>query len=179
MILFHNIQAAESAPVTEPVSLSDLKEWMQVDFEDHDDLITSMGVSARQDIEEHLQVKLVGADITVALGVAKAPEPMYQLPWAFNVSQVSEMKAWEVVNGEEDTELTPDEGYYLNTALTFTRCGNYKITYTVTPVVPDTVKEAIKMLVAYRYNNRGDQDRQQGLPTDIVSKLRTFKQIWL
>jgi hypothetical protein len=71
--------------------------------------------------------------------------------------------------------------YYLraNRFVVLNTAGNYQVTYTAGTTVPQALKEAIKMLVTYRYNNRGDQDKQQGLPEDIKQKVEKYVQIWL
>jgi hypothetical protein len=84
-----------------------------------------------------------------------------------------------IQDGEADVTQTLNDDYYFNGSLKIANASTNKIAYTITPTVPQSIKEAIKMLVAYRYNNRGDQELQQGIPVDILSKVSKFRQIWL
>jgi hypothetical protein len=74
---------------------------------------------------------------------------------------------------------TINDDYYLNGSLKVVSASKSKIAYSITPVVPVAIKEAIKMLVAYRYNNRGDQEKQAGIPEDVKAKISKYQQIWL
>lgn len=172
-----NIQVSETGTPTEPVSLADLKTWAKVDFTDDDDLITSMGVSAREDIERELDVKLVPSTASFYLTTTNDEEEIYDFPYAMDLGEVSLVVVNNIQDGEADELQVIDEDYYFNGSLKIGSAGRNKIAYTITPVVPTSIKEAIKMLVAYRYNNRGDQDKQQGIPEDVLSKVWKYKKI--
>lgn len=178
MIDLVNIQIEEAG--TEPVSLDDLKAWAIIDHTDHDDLITSMGVGARQDIEQYLGgVKLVDSTINFHMITTKDYSSLYQFPGVLNTSNMNSLTVSTVEDGVDDVEQTLNEGYYMNGSLKIVSAGTNRIEYTVSPVVPVAIQEAIKMLVAYRYNNRGDQEMQQGLPEDIQAKVNRYKQVCL
>jgi hypothetical protein len=174
----YNISVSESSP-TEPVSLIEAKAWLQIDFSDHDALLTDMLLSAREDIEAELNWKLVEASVVVYVDTTK-DETVNVLPHTFNLSHVT--PASLVVSGLEDGEtdeiLVEDDDYYFNGSLKLGE-GSFKLEYDIVPVVPNSIKEAIKMLVAYRYNNRGDQQAQSGFPADIEAKISRYRMIWL
>lgn len=178
MIDLFNIEVSESSP-TEPVTLDEAKAWVGVDFADHDDLLTSMITGSRQDVEQLLNGKLVAASI-VAYANTTRSENLYQFPWALKYSHVDidSVIVYGLVDGETDETLTINDDYYLNGSLKLT-AGSFKLIYDIVPVVPQALKEAIMMLVAYRYNNRGDQEKQQGIPVDIEAKISKYRQIWL
>jgi hypothetical protein len=174
----YNISVSESSP-TEPVSLAEAKAWLQIDFSDHDDLLTDMLLSAREDIEAELNWKLVESSVVVYVDTTK-DEIINVFPHTFNLSHVT--PASLIVSGLEDGEtdevLTVDDDYYFNGSLKLGE-GSFKLEYDIVPVVPNSIKEAIKMLVAYRYNNRGDQERQNGFPADVEAKISRYRMIWL
>jgi hypothetical protein len=96
-----------------------------------------------------------------------------------SLSQVTDLTVNLIQDGQTDELQVIDDDYYFNGSLKIGSASRNKVQYTVTPVVPQTIKEAIMMLVAYRYNNRGDQKEQQGMPEDIEKKLSSFAQVWL
>jgi hypothetical protein len=174
----YNISVSESSP-TEPVSLIEAKAWLQIDFTDHDDLLTDMLLSAREDIEAELNWKLVEASVVVYVDTTK-DETVNVLPHTFNLSHVdsNSLVVSGLEDGETDEVLTVDDDYYFNGSLKLGE-GSFKLEYDIVPVVPNSIKEAIKMLVAYRYNNRGDQDKQNGFPADVEAKISRYRMIWL
>jgi hypothetical protein len=172
------IQVIET-DTTEPVTLAEAKTWMKVDYNDDDDLITSMITAAREDIEQELSLKLVPSTASFYLDTTKCGEAVGTFPYALNLSQVGGVVVSLIQDGEADEVQTLNDDYYFNGSLKIANASTNKIAYTITPTVPQTIKEAIKMLVSYRYNNRGDQELQQGIPVDILSKVSKFRQIWL
>jgi uncharacterized phiE125 gp8 family phage protein len=176
VISYLDIQVTEPETPTEPVTLADVKAWANIDFNDDDALITSMIIGARQDIENATNLALVAKGITL-YAEASGDTDIISLPYG-DASTI-------VVKGVESDETlsakTVGSDYYLraNRFVVLNTAGNYQVTYTAGTVVPQALKEAIKMLVAYRYNNRGDQDKQQGLPEDIKQKVEKYVQIWL
>jgi hypothetical protein len=175
----YNISVSESLPVTEPVTLAEAKAFIGVDYDDHDDLLTDIKLSAREDIEAELNWKLVESSVVVYVDTTK-DETVNVLPHTFNLSHVDSdsLIVSGLVDGESDEVLTIDDDYYFNGSLKLGE-GSFKLEYDIVPVVPNSIKEAIKMLVAYRYNNRGDQDKQNGFPADVEAKISRYRMIWL
>lgn len=180
MINFYNIEVSEGE-ITEPVTLDEAKAFAMVDHADQDTLLTSILLSARQDVEELLGIKLVESSVVAHVSTTKCNEELWQLPKAFKVTSADNVVVKSLTNGEPDDLQTLNEDYYLNGALTLSNSGRFTIAYDLVPIVPEAVKEAIKMLVAYRYDNRGDQSAgdQQGWPEDLKAKLSQYRQIWL
>jgi hypothetical protein len=174
-----NIQVSEAEDLTEPVSLQEAKDWLMIDHDDHNALLTGMITGAREDIEQELGLKLVGSTAFFHVDTTKSEEEITVFPYAMNLNQVSDVVISLLEDGEDDEILTGDEDYYLNGTLKIVSPSRSKVAYTITPVVPTAIKEAIKMLVAYRYGNRGDQEKQMGLPEDIERKISKWRQIWL
>jgi hypothetical protein len=179
----YNSIVTEAASITEPVTLQDAKDWMRVDHDDDDDLIDSMIVSARQDIEGYCQIKLVDASVIAWYNVKDSEEEYSQFPGAIRqMIDDGSLLINYLVKGEADELQVIDEDYYFDHSLSFASTGRFKVEYDIVAAsIPETLKEAIKMLVAYRYQNRGDQDKglQQGIPEDVISKVYKYAQIWL
>lgn len=176
-------QVTESEEIEEPVLLPEAKEWMRVDHTDDDDLIDSMIVAARQDIEGFCEIKLVDSSVIAWYNVKDSEEEFSQFIGAIpEMIDPDSLEINYIVKGEDDELQTIDEDYYFDNSLSFGSTGKFKVEYDIaTALIPESLKEAIKMLVAYRYQNRGDQDKslQQGLPGDIISKVYKYKQVWL
>jgi hypothetical protein len=179
VLTLHTIQVSETGAPTEPVSRDEVKSWAKIDHTDDDTLIDSMRIGARQDIEQELNVKLVPSTVSFYLTTTLEGEQLTMLPWAFSLAQVSALTVNLIEDGETNQLQVLNEDYYFNGSLKIAADSRNLIAYTVTPVVPTAIKEAIKMLVAYRYNNRGDHEKQAGIPEDIERKIAKWRQIWL
>jgi uncharacterized phiE125 gp8 family phage protein len=177
LINLYNIQVSEGS-VVEPVSLIDAKAWLQIDFTDHDTLLSSMITGAREDIEGELNLKLVNSTASFYVTTTKESDELNVFPYAL-FGWVGDVEINLIEDGEADELQLIDEDYYLNGSLKVVSAQRSKVAYSITPVVPTAIKEAIKMLIAYRYNNRGDQEKQMGIPEDVLAKISRFKQIWL
>jgi uncharacterized phiE125 gp8 family phage protein len=171
-----DIQVVETGTPTEPVTLADVKAWANVDFTDDDALITSMIIGARQDIENLTNLALVAKTVTLIVNASTVTD-IIRLPYG----AASAIVVKGIESDETLTDKTAGSDYYVRASsyVLPSSPGNYQVTYTAGATVPQTLKEAIKMLVAYRYNNRGDQDKQQGIPEDVRQKVEKYVQIWL
>lgn len=182
MISFSNIQITETGTPTEPVTVDEVKAWISglEGSTDFDTMLEGMITSARQDIENYLNLKLVDSSISLYASATKEDEEIYLFPYAENIGFLSNVVVNKIVKGEADELLVENDGYYLNDVLSFTACGKFKVDYNIDASnVSSTLKEAVKMLVAYRFANRGDNEKQMGIPEDVVSKIHPYKQTWL
>jgi hypothetical protein len=164
------VEAADPTPICD---VGEAKVWGNIDHPDDDDLIEELIEGSTQDIEGETGLKLVPAEVTAYVTATSGGQFMfpYGFPETVTVETVDSLGAVE----------DADESYYLHqgSVLNLNYAGSYKITYTVALTVPRALKEAVMMLVVYRYNNRGEQEKQVGLPEDIERKIQQFKMIWL
>lgn len=174
-----NIQVTEAGSITEPVTVADVKEWIGglEGVSDFDNLLDSMITPAREDIENEIEAKLVDASVSLYVDSSHEDDQLTSFPYALNIPATLTVN--KIIRGESPEEMTLDEDYYLNGSLAFANTGRYKLEYDLTGNIPETLKEAIKMIVAYRFANRGDQEKQQGIPEDVMSKIYKYKQTWL
>lgn len=172
MTTYQRIQVTEETSITEPVELEDAKEWLRVDYDDDDDLITGMIKSARQSIEQFLNIALV--DKSVVLDVITTCETdVIRLPYV----ESAEIEIEDI----DDDEAVDTENYKVRGAgVTVNYAGYFSITYDIEAgEIPEAIKEGIKMEVAERYANRGENDNTEGLSKGAINKVSSFQQIWL
>lgn len=174
MINYSSISVTESSP-TEPVTLTEVKAWLTIDFPDHDTLLTSMITGARQSIEQYLNLALVPKTIGLDIEFPGEDQKAVTLPYTSGLSGV-------VVDelDEEDltTTLASGTDYFIRGNQVRLSPGRYHVSYTTVPgTIPEALKEAIKMEVAERYSNRGEAST--GLSDGAKQKCDPFKIIWL
>lgn len=175
--IYPNIEVSETEPVIEPVSLEEAKAFAVIDYDDQDVLLTSILTASRQEIEEMLGWKVVPASVVVYVDTTK-DSTLYHLPKTYNIGHIASLAVSGLEDGEADEVLTLDDDYYFNGSLKI-GTGSFKLAYDLEPVVPEGVKEAIKMLFAYRANHRGDEADQNGFPADVEAKISRYRRIYV
>jgi hypothetical protein len=181
VIELSNIVVNDASSITEPVTLPEAKAWLRVDFTDDNDLITAMIKSARQSVEHFTNRALVEKDISLnaetpedsAIPSLTATTYKLKLPYTKG-AEITEL----VLEDWEETELVIEDDYEVKGNTIYYLNGWYSIAYTVTPTVPQALKEAVLMEVAERYNNRGETN-SEGLSKAAEDKAQSFVEIWL
>lgn len=194
------VQIATTEDV-EVVSLSELKEWLKVNEEDvlEDATIQALNSHARQRIESEIRRSF----ITKAFDQVLQDQPCgYELEL-----ERSPLVSVTSIKGFTDTDATDSggvtmssSGYYVDTANepgrvvpfngfawpTATRSANaFIVRFTAgystgSTGVPEPIKTAVKALVAYWYERRGDEalddatTRQRPLPTHVKALLEDY-----
>lgn len=167
-----SITATELDGIVEPVTLAEVKRWARIDYDEDDELLQEMIPAARETIEKETNLKLVPHTIEVRGTLQRAGHLSlpYGTPTILTVS---------LIDGEQDTALSSLEYQLRGRSINLYDGGDYVTSYSVGTTISAGLKEAIKMLVAYRYQNRGDQEKQTGLPEDIERRISKHRQIWL
>jgi hypothetical protein len=160
-------------PVTdsaEPLDLEEVKEWLLVDSDDDNSLLTRLITTCRQFIEKQTGRKLVPH--LVVQRTCLTEEGILPLFYG----EVSD------VTGDMDnvalsrldalgsaTVLVRGEDYYLDsTQLYVLTPGDYKVTYKVGMNPSEDLLEAVKLMIAFRYSNRGDSAAKDQVPEEVV-----------
>lgn len=174
MINYSSISQTEGS-VTEPVTLTEVKTWLKVDFTDDDTLLTSMIKGARQSIEQYLNLALVAKTIALDIEFSGEDQKAVTLPYTSGLSGVT---VDELDEQDVTTTLASGTDYFIRGNIIRLSPGRYHVSYTTVPgTIPEALKEAIKMEVAERYSNRGEAST--GLSESAKVKADPFKMIWL
>lgn len=167
----------ESGPVTEPVSLEEMKNYLRqegfiddddstaiTDFEDDDTMIEELISGNRETLEELLNVSIVshswravGATNLAGNVQLKYAPVSYKNSGSITITSIldSEGEAYD----ESDADVVRLVGNFLK----FPNDCDMTIEYDVVVIdVPKTIKTEIMRMVAYQYENRGDVDGLTG-----------------
>jgi hypothetical protein len=175
MLNIKHLRAAEADDITEPVTVTELRDFARIDSSDENRQLLSIIKAARQTVEKLLNYKVVPHTVSYSIASVTADEEI-ELPYGVPSNVVVN----SVVRGVS-TLQTVDESYYLSGEhLGFFYRGAYAVTYSVgTEPVKESVKEAILMLAAYRFSHRGDAEDQFGIPDDVMAIIEKERKICL
>jgi hypothetical protein len=173
VINYYAIKAVDAEDASEPLDLEDAKAFMRVDYDDDNELISSLIKASRKLIQKQLGKPLVKSDVTLTVKTSCAYAPI-------ELAYYSNATAFAVSDLDTDSlAFTGDEYTITGNQIAINYKGAFALSWTETPEVDADVLEAIKMLVAYRYNNRGDQEKQTGIPEDIETIIDQNRVVWL
>jgi hypothetical protein len=171
MVDISNIQVSEGS-VTEPVTLAEVKTWLTIDFGDMDAILVTMIKGARKSIESLLNLALVPKQITLDVTVTKCSE-LVTLPYCKGVTAVT---VNELDPQDQTTALANGVDYYVRGNGLRISEGRYSVAYTtVLAIIPEDLKEAIKMEVAERYLSRGENAASKGAVEVGLSRAAMIK----
>lgn len=163
-----------TAPTTEPVSLDEAKAWLKVDGDDDNDTIAAMIAAARRQVEALTGRALIRQVWRLELDeVPDDDELMLPRPPLVSVDSVQYVdsagatQTWSSTLYQVQSDdagramLAPAYGEAWPTV----RCqfGAFKVQYTAgygdtADYVPEQARVAIKMMAAFLYQHRGDDD---------------------
>lgn len=179
-----------TGPAAEPVTLSEAKAWLRLDTNDEDDLVTALIASARAAIEAHLRRVLMAQTWRLVLDAWPQGNVLH-LPFAplISISAIRVFDAADIaqVIATASTRLDaasdparlvfitapPTPARSLNGIEVDAVCG-YGNTASD---VPAPIRQALKMLIAQLYENRGDAAGEW--PASIIAVLAPFRRMRL
>lgn len=190
-----DIQMTETGD--EPVTTTEAKLQLIIDFTDDDTLIGNLITAARAAIENYCNISLITKTIVLTVDVRSRFELPYgpiqtegltvkvQKEVTANVPVYESAEGWNLTGVQFKTfypayfgagDITVNSRY----AYPDTDCGTpYKITYTAGyEEVPFDLKQAILAQVAWLYENRGDQEKQ-GLSPQAEGLALKYRHLWL
>lgn len=156
--------------VVEPVSLTDAKKWMRIDYSEDDVLIQNLVESARKHIEKLTGLSLVNKQIRANIELCgNVPNVwMVDLPYGPLVC-VDSVKYKTGINSY-DTLTKNDDFEVIGGKLWMYTQGYYTITYQAGfGTLPDDLANDILTLTAWMYENRGKK-----MNADVRQTLTEF-----
>lgn len=175
--------SSESGPVSEPVTLSEMKVYLRLngfiddndstsipEFTDDDSLIEEFITSARQGLEEELGASII-SHTWRAVGVTNQAGNV-QLAYG-PVLEITSVKDDE--DNAYETDNIKAVGDYLSKPCDCGMTVEYEAGY---ENVPNPLITEIKRMVTYMYENRGDVDGLQGYQYTSAA-LKYNRKSWL
>lgn len=164
--------------VSEPVSLTEIKNWLRIkDFTDDDNLLIELSKSTRRHLEKFTGLSF---GIKTLESIVDVDREQVELPY----SPVSSVTSVYELSATNDWELVEVDDYRLVGDVLKIRNGCFKVTYQAGFIsLPEDLKTDIKVLVAWQYKNRGlnfEADRQMDIrefPHRNLLNARMYKKV--
>lgn len=170
----------------EPVTLTAVKNYLHIGFDDDNDHLTDLIATAREWVEKQTGVGLKSRKVACRVHVTGSIELPYG-PVTIKPTIVTPIYSVKSVTGVTDMytqDPLPNPSYYF-TPGPFPRikglCGEYDISYTAGyATIPAGLKQAVLAKVAAMYENKGDQD-VKNYDQIAIKHLSPYKRIvqWL
>jgi hypothetical protein len=143
-------------PIVEPVTLQDVKDYIRVDYNDDDAVITKLITFAREWAEKHAAISIIPRTVTA---------------WLTSVNRI-ELPYGPVTTPLIDVEVNNFSGVVQTGALLigsdYPRIvgdGDYVVTYDTGFADPDDVPEGLKIAICAKvlaqFENRGDEWKEK------------------
>lgn len=156
--------------VTEPVTLDEAKAQCIVDFSADDNYITSLIKQCRQEFENICGISIVEKNIVLIADWKREQQLPYPPVKAINDIKV---KTGNSSNGATEYE-TPNTYSTDGGLFDLSGCNRLKISYTTgMETVSADLKLALLNLIAWRYENRGDHDKE--ITEDVMNQILKHK----
>jgi uncharacterized phiE125 gp8 family phage protein len=174
----YSIQFADVAPVTEPITLAEAKEYARIDGSTEDTLITSLIKVARLHCETYMGKAIIRKTVTID---SFSFPYQWQIPYGplVSASDITKVVTIDQNNVETALNYQVNIGSFPKIAIT---SGNQSFKFKMVYVagfttVPEDIKLAIKMMVNTLYERREDFSDLQAIqsPLGVKAILMPYK----
>jgi uncharacterized phiE125 gp8 family phage protein len=155
----------EAEPVTEPVTVAEVKEELQIDFTDHDTYLGKLITRMRRAMERYCGISMVPKEVVAFLKNEMGNIELPHGPAIAGTISLTDINATELVTGSYYLR-SENDGIYLETKYDWVR-ANYDAGYgAVGNELPEDMKDALIRIVAHVFTHRADE----GIDTNEVIK---------
>lgn len=160
-------------PVSEPITLAQAKNYLKVDFDDDNDLITSLIASARVRLEKYAGVAMSARTLQVVAYV----DEFIELPYA-PLNNITKVEYWD--NGTW-VEMSLGDYYILGTTykkiyMVANNRMEYRFTYTCGyTTIPQPMITALYKLIADLYDYRESSVEDSKPNSNVTSAYELIK----
>jgi uncharacterized phiE125 gp8 family phage protein len=167
----YSIQFADVAPVTEPITLAEAKEYARIDGAAEDTLITSLIKVARLHCESYMGKAIIRKTVTID---SFSFPYQWQIPYGplVSASDITKVVTIDQNNVETALNYQVNIGSFPKIAITSgDQSFKFKMIYTAGfTTVPEDIKLAVKMMVNTLYERREDFSDLQAIPSPLGVK---------
>lgn len=160
-------------PVSEPITLAQAKNYLKVDFDDDNDLITSLIASARVRLEKYAGIAMSPRTLQVVAYV----DEFIELPYA-PLNNITKVEYWDNSNW---VEMSLGDYYILGTTykklyMVANNRMEYRFTYTCGyTTIPQPMITALYKLIADLYDYRESSVEDSNPNSNITSAYELIK----
>ncbi len=148
---------------TEPVTLAEVKDWLNIATTAKDSILTASIVASRKKVEQLTGRSLVAR--TLKLTINDYSETSIELPYP-EINAITSVKSTD----SEGTETTETDYTLVNNVLNFVGSGqSLAVTYTTKASTDEFYKLAIKKQIAYDYRNEFNEN---GFDREVIGMLQ-------
>jgi uncharacterized phiE125 gp8 family phage protein len=158
--------------VTEPILVTEVKNYLHIDFDNDDIFLSSLITSARLRLERFTGCSFAPKTIKVYAELFND----FELPYG-PITSITTVRKWA---GDADFDTLTD---YVTKGSQFKifvpeSCGEYELTYVAGYTsLPEDLKLAMLLEIAHRYENRGDEIKLNGFSKDLAWPYRRLTTI--
>ncbi len=183
MKVYESEQTGLAAGATEPISVSDVKSWSNIETDLDDAMLEFIIVSAREMVESFLSKDIVSKNRIFFIDKPNEEDYMVILPFNAKVSTISVSANNETLTIDEDYEVVGIGGKYIRL---FNYQTNIKVTYESDPHLSPTQLQlaysATKALIEQVYDTSADLDMVENgmiLGVNIKKMLNPLRTMFL
>lgn len=153
------ITVTPTDPLAEPLVLSDVKEWLIVEHDEDDTLITNIMKGVKIAFQNWAKICLTEATVVVIVDLKCGEFKIPRLPFGEIVS----ISAKDTDAESGYTELNADDYEVIGDSICIERLGITRVEYSAGyETIPDDIKIAMFSEIAYRYENREKKSGDAG-----------------
>ena len=158
------------APVTEPVTLAEVKAKLSITDTDNDTRLTALISAVRNNVENFCGIAIGSQTKQWIYDFDDDYEHHIPFGPVISITSVSRNNTGSIYEA-----LTVDSNYYYDSGLLTGLYGRNKIVYvTGYTTIPPALKEGILTEIAYRYENYGDENKD-GFSKEAMDYIIRFK----